>query len=421
MADGLSLNWRAYDGLVRCLSLLHYGVLSRFSQSDEGGLSWYRRRLDPVFPRAADRPRVWIHAVSAGESKVAGLLLSALRAQAPQVDVVLSATTHSGYARAVALAGADRAFILPLDTLPAQHRLFAAVQPQVMVLVESEFWPAQFAAARAANVPVVVVNATMSQRSFRRHRRFGAVAGRTILRADHIHAQDSATLERYRALGVPVGRLGICGNLKLAPPADRPPRGETVPTVTFGNVHAAELPVLAEAAKYIRAERPGLRLVFVPRYPARLDAGTARAALGNDLTVIDDIGALPGAGTLVWLRQMGTLANAYALSTIGVVCGTFAPIGGHDLAEPLHLGAAVIYGPHVERQRALHETLDMLKVASPVVDASTLAAEILRLIDDPEKRATRQQRFQHAAKAAVSGVATIADDLARRVLRPRRD
>ena len=414
-----SLGWWAWGALVRALSLLHYGVLSRFSKSDEGGLSWYRRRLDPALPGPADRPRLWIHAVSAGESKVAGLLLDALRTSAPEIDVVLSATTYSGFDRVTALAGPDRAFILPPDTLSAQRRVIGTIRPQLLVLVESEYWPAQFESAREAGVPVVVVNATLSDRSFRRHLKVPAIARRTLRRADHIHVQDEATRDRYLALGVDPDRLSLCGNLKLSPPSGAPVRIEGRETVTFGNIHEAELPLLAEPVRRLRAARPGLRLIFVPRYPARVADATIRAALGEEVTIIGDITALEGAGDLVWLKQMGTLATAYAASTLGVVCGTFAPIGGHDLAEPLHLGAVPVFGPHVERQRALEAALARLDIARPLPDAAALDQAVLELLMNPALRDEKLARFTEATSAATAGLQAIADDLKARVLTPR--
>lgn len=404
----------AYGGLVTGLSWLHYGVLSRFSNSDEGGIRWLRRRLAPVIPAATGVRRIWIHAVSAGESKVAELLRAALLAQDPSLSVVLSATTYSGFARVEKVAGSASSFVMPLDTPAAQEQLFATLKPDLLVLIESEYWPAQFAAAERHGVPVVVVNATLSERSFARHQKFGAVARRTLLKAAQIHVQDRVTLGRYASLGVPAERLSVCGNLKLAA-LGAVPTGERPLRLTFGNVHRAELAALGPAVRRLRAERPALQIVLVPRYPGRIPEADLRASAGDEVRVISEAEALDGAGPLVWLDRMGVLAATYARSQVGVVCGTFAPIGGHDLSEPLQQGAPSLYGPHVHRQLALQTTLREIGAGEEVPHGDALNAAIGRLLDDPAEREKRVERFAGAAMAARDELGRLAESLRQQI------
>ena len=318
--QAVPFRWRAYGGLVTMASWLHYVVLSRFSNSDEGGGAWFARRLDPALPQAATGKRVWVHAVSAGESKVAELLRQRLLEHDPGLSVVLSATTYSGYARVRAIAGDASSFIMPLDTLEAQRRVFNTIRPELLVLVESEFWPAQFAAAEAVGVPVVVVNATMSPRSFARHQRNPAVANRTILKARHIYAQDEAIAARYAELGVPRERVEVLGNLKLVPlRSSGPASKDTPPLIVFGNVHRDEIATLAPAIAELRTKRPDLRLVLVPRYPGKIPGEVSSASLGAELAIVDNEAAIADAGGLVWLDEMGTLSRLYGRATIGVV------------------------------------------------------------------------------------------------------
>lgn len=408
MPDKTPFGWQAYGALIEALSWLHYVVVSPLGKSDEGGADWLAKRHDPVLPQPTGERRIWIHAVSAGEAKVAELLRRDLLALDPGASVILSSTTYSGYARVKRVAGEGASFIMPLDTLPAQSRIFERIKPELLVLVESEYWPAQFAAAEAAGVPVVVVNATLSARSFARHQRSPAVAGRTLLKARRIYPQDTQTLQRYRQLGVPDERLELSGNLKLAPLGNLPPPDRTRPTVTFGSVHADELDPLAPAILELRQRRPARRIVLVPRYPGRIPAAELQRRFGPELAIVEDLAATDA--PLVWLDRMGTLADAYARSEIGVVCGTFAPIGGHDLSEPLHLGAASIYGPHVERQKAMHEALQP-DCAMQVQSAPELVEVVLALLDDPARREGMLSRFRHLSEGATAAAEHIAEDL----------
>ncbi len=409
MRQGNSFGWQAYGALIEALSWLHYVVVSPLGKSDEGGAAWLAKRHHPVLPHPSDARVIWVHAVSAGEAKVAELLRQHLLALDPSVSVVLSSTTYSGYARVRRAAGETASFIMPLDTLAEQSRVLDRLKPALLVLVESEYWPAQFAAAEAAGVPVVVVNATLSARSFARHRRFPAIARRTLQRAARIYPQDADTLARYRQLGVPDDRLELAGNLKLAPLANLPSPDRTRPTITFGNIHADEFDALAPAIAEIHQRRPARRIVLVPRYPGRVPPAELQRRFGPDLTIVEDIAATDAA--LVWLDRMGALADAYARAEVGVVCGTFAPIGGHDLSEPLQLGAASLYGPHVERQRALDDALKAMQGAVQVPSAAALPEAVLHLLDHPTDRDAMVNRYRTLAEAAAVRLRQVATDL----------
>ncbi|WP_423068830.1 3-deoxy-D-manno-octulosonic acid transferase [Devosia sp. CN2-171] len=410
------LSWKAYGALVYGASWLHYAMLSRFGPGDEGGAEWFEKRLNPPLPKPAAGHRIWIHAVSAGESKVAELLSQRLLARQPNLSVVLSATTYSGYARVRAIAGEEASFIMPLDTLEAQRRVFDTIRPDLLILVESEFWPAQFAAAEEAGVPVLVVNATMSPRSFARHQRNTAVARRTIAKAAHIYAQDETIAGRYAALGAPRDRIEVLGNLKLVPTRSIAATAkDDPPLVVFGNVHRDEIDALAPAIKALRTRRPEVRILLVPRYPGKTPGEVLSAAFGADLRIIDSIDELDTGGMLVWLDQMGTLASAYARATIGVVCGTFSAVGGHDLSEPLHLGAASVYGPHVERQKPLHEALSELGCATQVMDAAELPEVVTALLNDKPRRDRMITAFRQVSDNAAARLDVLANELGARL------
>ena len=409
MPQPTSIGWQAYGALIEALSWLHYVVISPLGKSDEGGADWLKKRHHPVLPKATEARRIWIHAVSAGEAKVAELLRQQLLALDPAISVILSSTTYSGYARVRRVAGEAASFIMPLDTLPEQNRLFTQLKPDLLVLVESEYWPAQVAAAEVAGVPVVVVNATLSARSFARHQRFPAIARRTLLKARRIYPQDADTLQRFRQVGVPADRLELGGNLKLAPLGNLPPLDRTRPTITFGNIHADELDSLAPAITELHARRPARRILLVPRYPGRIPAAELHRRFGPDLAIVEDLAATDA--SLVWLDRMGTLADAYARSELGIVCGTFAPIGGHDLSEPLQLGAASLYGPYVERQRALDQSLKQMQGAIQVASAADLPDAVLDLLDHPAERDAMVARYRTLSETAALRLAEIATDL----------
>jgi len=420
MASAKSIGWRLYGATVVALSWLHYSVISRFGHRSEARAAWLAERRQPALPQAIAARRIWIHAVSAGEAKIAELLRQRLLEQDPGLSVVLSATTHSGFTRVRSIAGQDASFIMPLDTLEAQRRVVRTIKPDLLVLVESEYWPAQFEAAEEAGVPVAIVNATMSERSFGRHSRNPAVARRTLLRASRIYAQDEAIAQRYGALGVPQDRLQVTGNLKLVSTQGEPAADASriPPTVVFGSVHRDELPVVSAAVADLRRNKPDIRIVLVPRYPGRISRDVLASTFGPDLLVTDGIDGA-AAAPFVWVDQMGILTQLYRQATIGVVCGTFASVGGHDLVEPLHAGAVSVYGPDVSRQRALHATLSELNCAVQVGDAAGLVTAIEALLADEARR----QAMVDTLRGAVVGAAQRLDQVSMELLemaQPRR-
>lgn len=161
----------------------------------------------------------------------------------------------------------------------------------------------------------------------------------------------------------------------------------------------------------LRASRPDARLVLVPRYPGKIPGDVLRASFGAELAIVGSEAAVTAAGGLVWLDQMGTLSQVYARASIGIVCGTFSPIGGHDLSEPLHLGAASLYGPHIERQKALHEALSAIGSAVQVGSAGDLPQAVLGLLDNSSRREQMIAAFRGVAEQAAERLDSLAASL----------
>lgn len=406
--------WRVYDALVVGVAALLYVVVAPLAGRDEGGVKWFSRRMRPPpdLPLPSS-PRIWIHAVSAGEAKVAELVRDRVARLDPTISVVFSATTRSGYAK-IQKSAPDQAVVMPFDTLGLQRRAVGAVRPHLAVLAETDFWPAHFEALAENRVSVVAVNAILSDRSARRHGGWPVAARATLRRAHHLYVQDEIARQRFERAGAPVDRLEICGNLKLAAGGRarlaRTP-GEP-PTVSFGNVHYSELKSLGPVVARLRRERPDLRIVLVPRHPGRLLALAARWHFGADLTVVEGVRWIGDAGRLVWVNAMGVLPEIYAITNIAIVCGTFARVGGHDLAEPMHHGAISLYGPHIERQLELHSSLSNAGLSLKVGAADALPARIGAFLDNATERAGALDRFA----ALVSRQDARLDDICRALI-----
>jgi 3-deoxy-D-manno-octulosonic-acid transferase len=385
----------------------------------DGGV-YARVRAEPPDLEPAPNGRIWIHAVSAGEVKAARVLVSALARLAPKTKIVLSSATDSGFEATSRVEGLEARIRLPIDTVEAIERLNDRIKPDALVVMESELWPALFAITATHNVPIFIVNGRMSEKSAHTHQRWPFVVNRSLRLATRVFTEDEASLERLISVGANPNRLEVGGNIKLALPGEvrpnlrkRPPGGPLI--VAFGNVHPGELRLVADVIDRVARTDRSKRFYVVPRHPENFNAAMVKRALGGGVDFITEMPKIEPLVPVTWVNAMGTLAGLYRRSDIGVVCGTFSDIGGHDITEPYHCGAVSIYGPDIRKQGPLHDALVGCDCALQVEDAYALAKTIERLAARPADRAAYVDRFAWRASAAMTSVDRIAVAILSRV------
>jgi 3-deoxy-D-manno-octulosonic-acid transferase len=323
-------------------------VLYRFALGERFG--FYRQ--------APCAGRLWIHAVSLGETRAAQALVDALRALDPQLRLLLTHGTATGRAAGQALlAPGDLQAWLPLDTPGAARRFFRQFRPSLGVLMETEIWPNMLHAALQARVPMVLANARLSAKSQRQGERYGALLRPAVQSLAIALAQTEADAQRLRVVGA--RRVEVCGNLKFDMP---------VAQELLAQGHAwrslSGLPVLLAASTREGEELPLLqawcaqpplkrgRLVIVPRHPQRFD-GVAALVLAQGLVLSrrsqwgKDGPGLQDQSAQVWLGDsVGEMASYYALADVALLGGSFAPLGGQNLIEAAACGCPIVMGPH---------------------------------------------------------------------------
>lgn len=244
----------------------------------------WRQRFGGVPVFALDRPRIWIHAVSLGETNATPKLVKAVEKLLPGVEFVFSATTDTGYARAVQLYGADRVVRFPLDFSGVVLRALGRIAPSLIVLVELEVWPNLVSLAAQRGIPVAVVNGRLTERSARRLARLGKLARPMFEKLSWVGAQDEAIASRFRQLGVPGDRVEVTSSLKWD-------TAEIAERVVGSDALAAALGIAAEEKVWVcgstgndeeaivldayrllvREKGLSCRLAIVPRKPERFD------------------------------------------------------------------------------------------------------------------------------------------------------
>lgn len=344
-------------------------------------------------------PRLLLHAVSVGEVNALRGLVGRLAADQARPEVVVAATTDTGFARARDVFGASHPVVrYPFDASWMVERFLDRVRPDAVALCELEVWPNFIDACARRHVPVVVINGRLSERSFRRYALARAVVAPTFRRLHAVLAQDEDYASRFRALGVPAGRVFVSGTMKwdsaevsdqvagAAELADELGIDRTRPLVVAGSTAPEEHRLLRDAMP------EGVQLLCAPRRPEWFDAAAADLP-GCARRSARDRGSATGR---FLLDTIGELRKAYSLADVAVVGRSFGELHGSDPMEPAALGKPVVCGPRMgdfrASARALVEGGGMLQVAG-----ETLAGTLRELLADAGRRA----QVGHAARSVV--------------------
>lgn len=354
---------------------------------------------------------VWVHAASIGEGLAARRLISGLRAQSLPVRATL--TTLSGRDVLRQSISDPSCSLAPLDHPLCVERAMRAARPAALVLIETELWPMLIAGAARVGAPVVIVSGRLSDRSLRRYRSVRWLLQPMLGRLTRVGARTAEDAARFVALGVSAERVEVTGDLKLDPPEDAPGPDDAlrrmlgdVRIAVAGSTHPGEEDAALEALSICEASGRELALVIAPRRTERFD-DVWRALQATGRTIrrrSDDVEPSPlAAGEVLLLDSLGELAGVYALASASFVGGTLAPVGGHNLLEPVQAGCAVCFGPHIENLRDVAGVLVASGAGTPVVDGRTLGEAWCDLLGDGTAgdRAASGLRALEAHRGAV--------------------
>jgi 3-deoxy-D-manno-octulosonic-acid transferase len=355
------------------------------------------------------KPVLWFHGVSVGEVLAADKLIGALRHSTREdVAIVLSTMTADGLQAVQRLVNKpDASFIYPLDLSPLANRVVNWLRPRALVLVDGDFWLQMLRRCRKHGTSGMVINGCISSRSVRRYRRFGAYSRELFAPVNFISAQSEEMMARFSQLPIPKSRIAVDGNIKLSvsiPPINECRRAELnrklgiVPhgqCLVFGSIHPADLKTLGPVIQRLAATRNEVQIVIAPRHPEQFTR-TVVTKLFPTVPLLwyapHEVAILSEAAQLIWVNQVGLLRDLYQLAKVTCVGGTFGDVGGHNLLEPAHFGAPVVYGPDISGQRPLHELLQRFRLGWQVKSEDELLATTMMLLDNPELRVQVRHR-----------------------------
>lgn len=397
------------------------------------------QRLGFSFRTLSELPKqrhgaIWIHAVSVGEALSGITLARRLKEKYPDRPLVISTTTSTGQALArERMPFADAIFYFPLDWAFCVRRVLRAVQPSIVIVLETEIWPNFLREARRHSVPVVFVSGRISDRSFARHQRFLGIFGfflgpflrSALANANVFLMQGEKDAERIRVLGAPTDRVRVSGNLKydLELPAPTPisrwlaaeaQRRCRSPIIVAGSVVATEEPLALIAFGTLQGEHRNALLVLAPRKPECFEAAaqsideshrkfirrsqlpvpgpSQNGAPSGEFSIPDDV-------TVILLDSIGELASLYRVADGAFVGGSLVPSGGHNILEPAAFGKVPVFGPSMENFAEIAARFTAAEAAVQVESPEDAGVAWIEFLRDPERAA----RMGETARNLVEG------------------
>ncbi|MDJ1160224.1 3-deoxy-D-manno-octulosonic acid transferase [Chelatococcus sp. SYSU_G07232] len=381
-------------------------LAARLRRGKEDRTRLAERRGHPGRSRPAGR-LAWLHGASVGETISLLPVVERLTRRGFSVLVTSGTVTSAGLLARRLPPGAIHQF-MPLDVPRYLRRFLDHWAPNLVLVAESEIWPNTIVEVSRRGIPLIMVNARLSERSFRRWQRLPKTAHALLERFDLCLAQSQADGERIARLGAP--RVVVAGNLKFdvpAPPAD-PTTVATLNGLVAGrpvwaatSTHPGEEEMVAAVHRALQARFPSLLTIIAPRHPERGEQVAAIAAEHGLRGSQRSRGLLPDRATDIYVADtIGELGLFYRLAPVVFVGGSLVPRGGQNPIEPAKLGAALMHGPYVHNFTDVYAAIDRAEGALPVNDARALAHGLAALLAD----AARVRRMARAAAATVDGL-----------------
>jgi 3-deoxy-D-manno-octulosonic-acid transferase len=412
---------------------------------------WRRGKLLPQFgqrfgfyskevrTRLAPGADLWIHAVSVGEVKLARVLIQRLREMRPDLRIVISTTTGTGFTLAKErLEDAKTSVIYnPIDFLWSVVHAFKVIQPKILVLIESEIWPNYLWCAKRRHIPVHLVNTRLSEKSEERYRRLRKLVRPVLQDIDLVFAQDATDVARLVQAGFPAETIFDLGSLKYDVAAfdtaaekdisawwDRTGWRSDQLILLGGSTHPGEEEVLARIYRDLREEWPQLRLVLAPRHAER---GTAiremcdrmglRAVTRTQLAAATAPLANGNSPDVLVVNSTGELSSLYKRVTLAFVGKSLRGQGGQNFIEAAPVGLPIVVGPNMQNFKVITREFINQKAVVQVTDEFELANCLHALFSSNEirrelgnrARATFQANLGAAQRTAMVIVQALAN------------
>lgn len=364
----------------------------------------WAQRFGKITRKNPEKKCIWIHAVSVGEVNATKTIVNELKNKFADFEIIMSTTTDTGFARANALFGADyKVFYFPLDFSCIISRAFRNLRPSICLLMELEVWPNFVRLANKLNIPVVVVNGRISEKSFRKYKNVKLIVGRMFKKLNLVLAQTDEYAQCFKQIGCLPERVIVTGSLKYdtAQITDKVKGAYALAAQlgidveklwVAGGTGNDEEKILLEVFGELKKQDQfsDLRLVIVPRKPERFDEVAQLIEQAGlpfiRYSQVKESSAPPTTEkqAVILGDTMGDLRKFYSLATIIFVGRSLVPMGGSDMAEAAALGKCTIFGPHAFNFKQTVDALLADNGAIMVKDKHELLEKMRKCLEDAD-------------------------------------
>jgi 3-deoxy-D-manno-octulosonic-acid transferase len=384
-----------YTLIIYLLSPVVLFLLYRPRHGKPGFGTRWKEHLGWV-PPVKNKAPLWIHAVSVGETIAVTPLIKALKQQHPDLPIVLTTTTRTGADQAARLGALVEHRYAPLDYPGAVKRFINQIQPQALLIMETELWPNLLARCGKQNIPVVILNARLSEQSCQRYQRIRCFFHQMSRSLTLLLCQHRDDAERFARLGVTSEQIEITGSIKFDIQLDQTQieQGEKYrkgvgarPVWIAASTHKGEDELILKTHLAIRQQLPDALLVLVPRHPERfMDVAKLCQEQAFPVCRRSEQRAVASHEAILLGDSMGEMAYYFQIADIAFMGGSLVAVGGHNLLEPAALGKPTLIGPYFFNFNDITKQLTQKKACRIIQDVSELTQNIMQLLTSPELR-----------------------------------
>lgn len=397
-------------------------------------LGFYSRKVLDRIDQTPDGERIWIHAVSLGEVKIALDMMKEMKRQDPSKSFIISVSTQTAWKSAseTMLTSAGPSDVLtfyPLDLAFSVRRAIRHLKPSAIIVVETEIWPNFICAASEYGIPFFLVNARLSDSSVRGYTFFSSLFRGVFSRISHVYAQSAMDADRFKRAGVPENCISVSSSFKFGIPKRNPDKENELrawtgggPILLGGSIWPGEDVLLLKAYVRLKPVIPELKLVLVPRHSSTVPAIERHVRKFGLNSCRRSHGQQPVPGTGVYICDTsGELSSLYELASAVFVGKTVSEHGGQNMIEPCAIGKPVVVGPYTENFRQVMKDLlsEDAIVQIPEADAAEMEEAVIKVIGrfltEPDFASAYSNRAMAAVEKRVGSMEACARDIIARI------
>ena len=352
----------------------------------------------------AERPTgnlIWFHAASVGESLSLVELIKRISYSQPDYNFLITTGTITSAKLILSRLPSNAVHqYIPVDTPRAVEKFLDRWRPSLAIWTESEFWPNLISFTSARDIPMILINARISEKSYRRWRFFKKSLKNLIEKFNYSLIQDEKTVKYFSKIGISSNNFELTGTLKEGSAALPHSEIEQVeiskqilnrPVWLAASTHEGEEKLIAAAHRHASKASQGLLLIIVPRHPERgLEIASILTKENFKICLRSKKDKISSDTQIYIADTLGELGLWYRIAPVSFVGGSFVPIGGHNPFEPAALGSAILHGPYVENFKEIYNRLNVAGAAVKIEEASELGVKLIETLS-PENAAKLAQ------------------------------